>query len=223
MVSKIQLISAGFFLFFIFVFFSFLVHKNLFDQVDFNTTVIVQDHISRRVDALFSVFSEIGKFEVMVVLLMVFLFAARRIIGGLAALGFFLGLHLFELFGKFYVDHPPPPHFMLRTQSIADFPQFYVSTDNSYPSGHAGRTMFLSVILLYLIWKSKIINRPIKVVLSGCVVLFDIIMLVSRVYLGEHWFSDVIGGSMLGLSLGLLSVFLLVFKWNINKYFKVKA
>lgn len=203
MSKRITFFFWGMGLFLVFVFFSYLVHKDIFTQFDFDTTVRVQNNISRRFDDVFSTFSDIGKFEIMTVLLVVIFAALRKFIAGGVALVLFFGFHVFELFGKFFVDHAPPPQFMLRTKTIIDFPQFHIRADNSYPSGHAGRTMFLSMILLILIWQVKGLNKYLKLFLSACVIGFDIVMLVSRVYLGEHWTTDVVGGSMLGIALGL--------------------
>src|ERR1041385_3480038 len=152
---RLKLLLSGFGLFFLFILFSYLVHKNVFLHIDFNTTVRLQDKISRRFDSGFSLLSDIGHFEVMFAVLLglsTFLVFKKKFMAAASGLIFFTGFHIIEIYGKFFVNHPPPPHFMLRTENIVDFPQFYVSSDFSYPSGHAGRTTFLSTLLLIIIF-----------------------------------------------------------------------
>mgnify|MGYP001595448078 CR=1 FL=1 len=214
MPKRISIFLTGSFIFLIFILFSYLVAREVFVQFDFDTSVRIQDNIPRRFDDALSLLSDIGTFEVLTVVLLVLLAVWRKLSAkggpasgwkGILFLLSYVGFHLIELYGKFFVAHVPPPEFMLRTKRIFEFPQFHVRAENSYPSGHAGRTVFLSVILLFLIWRSKKLSQTVKLLLTILVVGFDVAMMVSRVYLGEHWVSDVVGGLLLGAGLAVMT------------------
>lgn len=197
---------SGSFLFVLFVYFSYLVHKDVFVNFDFDTTVRLQDKISREFDSFFSSLSLFGSFEFLSLVLLAILLAKRNL-GLLILVPFnYVLLHLLEIFGKLYVKHPGPPFMFLRTELPFSFPSFYVQPGFSYPSGHSARTIFISLILLYFLSKTKMLGKNQKIIISLFILLFDLAMLVSRIYLGEHWSTDVIGGALLGAALAFLSV-----------------
>lgn len=204
-ISKKLIFSFGFLLFLLFVFFSYLTHKDIFTAFDFDTTIRLQDNVSRKFDELFSLLSLVGGFEIASLFLLVLL-AIKRKVGGIFVLFFYGLVHVFELFGKTFVSHLPPPEFMLRTERIGDFPQFYVRSDFSYPSGHAARAAFISVVIAIFLLRTKKLSPPKKIIILSIVFVFDMMMFVSRAYLGEHWATDVIGGGLLGAALALISV-----------------
>ncbi len=196
----------GSFLLLAFIIFSYLVDINIFQQIDFDTTVRLQGNISRRFDDIFSWFSIIGMFEITTGVLFLILLVKRKIIAGFITFFLFGLFHIIEIFGKTVVENIPPPEFLLRTKRLIEFPQFHVRSEYSYPSGHSGRTVFLSTLIILFIWHTKKLPKYMKIAIIGGVVIFNILMLLSRVYLGEHWATDVIGGSILGAGLGLIGI-----------------
>lgn len=203
MKQKLPLFIFGVLAFSFFVFFSYLVHKNIFLQFDFDTTVRLQDKISRRFDGAFSLLTLVGNFEVVTLFLLIIL-VLRRKLKSVFVLFFYGFFHLFELYGKNFVEQLPPPEFMLRVQKIIDLPRFYVREQFSYPSGHAGRAVFLSVLLAFILVRTKRLSSTQKMFILAFLIIYDMLMFTSRVYLGEHWTSDVLGGALLGLALGII-------------------
>jgi len=70
----------------------------------------------------------------------------------------------------------------------------------SYPSGHAMASVALFGFLSLLSWV-HIQRRPVRTALATAFALFTVGISLSRVYLGAHWISDVVGGSTAGLIL----------------------
>lgn len=201
-------------LFFLFLFFAFTlwVRSDHLRSFDFDTTVRIQNLTPIRADSFFSVLSVIGRFEftataLAVVLLIWSKFKFNRLIRAGLILGMLAMAHVLEIVGKSILEQPGPPNMFLRSQ-FSDFPGFYVHTDASYPSGHSLRIVFLGIVYFYLIIKSKYPNQA-KLLLYLFIAGAISAMLYSRVSLGEHWTTDVIGGTLLGVGSALISLILL--------------
>ena len=186
-----------------FVVFTFLVKEDVLNRIDFDTTVRLQNHIRTRFDTIFSVFSLIGSFEILAGLIFFIALLRKKIISFLVFIPF-AAAHVAEIIGKAFVNHPGPPFMFFRYNLDFLFPSSYVQTGSSYPSGHSLRTLFISVIFFYLIMKSKL-KMPFKIFLITLLFAFNGVMLISRISLGEHWASDVVGGAILGASAAFFS------------------
>lgn len=200
-----------------FTIFSYTVAKEAWQQVDFDTTVKLQDGIPRKFDDEFSYFSLVGSVEVtfLVAGMLSILSLLRKKF--LAFLGWLMIIPatMVEIFGKLILYHPGTPVLFHRNVLEAELPSFYVHTNFSYPSGHVTRTIFLLSALLLITLFSRT-NGFIKIIFVLAFLGFGLMMALTRVYLGEHWLSDVIGGGLLGMATGFFSASLIIEKKVLN-------
>ena len=74
-------------------------------------------------------------------------------------------------------------------------------TENSFsfPSGHTMISVTLYGFIIYLIYKSNLKQKN-KIIFISSLVLLVLLIIISRIYLGVHYFSDCMAGIFLALS-----------------------
>jgi undecaprenyl-diphosphatase len=87
-----------------------------------------------------------------------------------------------EVVLKTTVAQPLPPRDLSRTVELLPFA--HVAFAGAFPSGHVARAAFLTGVARVPAWFA---------------VSLLALMMVTRVYLAEHWPSDVLGGLLLGV------------------------
>ncbi|MBP9814315.1 phosphatase PAP2 family protein [Candidatus Woesebacteria bacterium] len=115
---------------------------------------------------------------------------------------------LLEIYAKSMVHHPSPPFSMIKNPTTM-FDKNYINEQFSYPSGHAARAIFMALLSFVAVYWTNGLKRVVRYGLLVAFMCYVLLVSVSRIYLGHHWFSDVLGGLLLGTSFGFFITWML--------------
>ncbi len=160
-------------------------------EIDLATTLALQSFASDPLDVLVNWHTLLGQLAVTLPVAALLAVVAWRRYGGWAWLGplAILATAAIELVFKFGLVHPGPPEEL--TRDLFNPLGVRVDAPSAFPSGHMARLTFLAVLVA-----GMFASRAAWTV-AGAFVAASVL---ARVYIGDHWASDVIGGAALGLA-----------------------
>jgi membrane-associated phospholipid phosphatase len=167
--------------------------------IDHAVRQFAQAHYSPTAYAFFDTISALGAKPLFVVIsvLIGWLISNRSktLVLLLIACGILSREFVHMLKGEFGVTRPPLAHVLSL----------------SFPSGHVAGSAAIAVLLSYVSWRQ---NRWKRAVLPFCAILLAL-MAMSRVYLDKHWFSDTVGGVLVGSAIGLVAC--VIYEWTLRR------
>jgi len=86
-------------------------------------------------------------------------------------------------------------------------------TGYSFPSGHAMASLGFYGFIIFLINRSNL-SRRYKITLSIMLTILIILVGISRIYLGVHFFSDIVGGYVVS------TIYLLIYTHFVKRFLK---
>lgn len=173
---------------------AFIVYIPL-SSLDKNFSIAVQSYQSPFLDPIMKFISFIGVMPysvimVLLVALLFFVFKLKR--EALFTLSTLLA-GVASTIVKILIDRPRPAaplvHVLEKT------------VQQSFPSGHVNFYVVFFGFLIVIMCHVKTIPFILRTVVITLCALLILLIPISRVYQGAHWFTDVIGGSLLGLLL----------------------
>lgn len=179
----------------------------------------LQSHQSKLLDVLMQAESYIASWIGALCLFIIIILFVNKKFGLYFGLGFLTTLGVNYII-KEIVSRPRP--YVVNSDIINKL----TTIGKSFPSGHSVSVMFMVLTIFYLFhWlykqgKFKLYRKKWFVVLTYVLgILFIFATAISRMYLGQHYLSDILAGLFLG-ALGFIVTWLLMRK-KLEKIYKI--
>ena len=181
----------------IFIILLILIKTNHIYDFDIFIYNLVAMHINDNLTNFFKLMTSLGEgisiaIYCLAILVVSFILKKRKI--GLAIAGSVAFNSIFSEVLKMIIQRPRPEILQLAEES-----------SYSFPSSHTVASVSLCGILIYFILRSGL-DKNMKTILIILLVLFPLLIGISRIYLGVHNASDVLGGAILAMILLLIEI-----------------
>lgn len=175
----------------------FLIETNSIESFDISIYNLISLTINENLTNFFKFMTLLGEgvsIAGFCVLALIVTFVLKKRDMGLIIAGCVAFNSLFSEVLKRIIQRPRPEILRLINES-----------SYSFPSSHAVASVSLCGILIYFIFRSGW-DRNVKIAISTLLVLFPLLIAISRIYLGVHNASDVFGGAILAMILLLIEI-----------------
>lgn len=172
-----------------------LVNNSYFINIDNNVYNIIKTIINDRNTIIFKAFSFLGT-EIFVIILCIILIVIKKGRGVAFTAIMFVSTLLTQAI-KIIIARPRP-----NINPLA------IENSYSFPSGHTVTIVVLVGILLFWLWQEKGSkknkedkNKKLckKIILTIILIFIAFNVMLSRIYLGVHYFSDILAGIIFGI------------------------
>lgn len=160
--------------------------------------IFLQSFSTPFLDGVFKVMAYFFDYPLVIALGVILLFTKRYrdLVYFLTLEGVGLGV---QLVLKAIISRPRP--YLVYPEIINILP----ASNSSFPSGHS-ITCMMAVIMLFVIIKNSNLTKNKKIILNSLLGLMLVLCMINRMYLGQHYITDVLGAYIIALVIGIVIV-----------------